>query len=877
MKTRWQVLPVLALVASSGALALDADVPEGVIPRVLEVSGSRFIRSETRAGLPSIAAAQPEAPAAGRAGTVLWTVLEPQATIDRSGVEMSGNGSRIAAGWSLSSQGVSLYPTTGNGTPTWTYNVDPASLFSVPVGIDLAGATIAGTSSAEPLLQWSNASATPTQTHAWPGSYTGEQAAVDASGTFIVGGGENQSVPNGGGVWVYEANGASRWQDTTIASPLEGIDVSADGTRIAANEYGRANVWNAATGTKIATFVAPGNGQAISRLSQDGAKLLLGNYSGEVRLYQWNGTQYASQWTYPTGDTWVTAIDVSDDASTVMAGTWRNTVPYGGSVYMLDVATGGLLWSDSSYGDQVESVALAADGSRGVAASWGRRGGTQGNIVAVYDRASPTPTYAIADDSVTGAASAFAAAISDDGQYVAVGGKAVHARDFGSGGWLMAIHVTTGGGGTTPTVTDICPDLAQRGSTAIPIRVGGQSFDPAAVLSFAPAGLAVSNVSVVSSTTITADLTIPAGAPVGSYDVEVTNPGPATGTGTGLLTVVDRAFDLLAGPGPGPASGPQVKGFDANGTPLSKVNFFAYGSVGYGVNIAAGDINGGSSTAGAAEIITGPGPGAIYGPQVRAFDRQSGSITKVNFYAYGTLRFGVHVAATDVDCDGFAEIVSGAGPGAVFGPHVRGWNFDNVALTAAKSFNYFAYSTLRFGVHPEAGDVDGDIFDEPLTAPGPGVVFGPQVRGWNYDASAITANSKINVFAFATTTYGASVAGSDADRDGFAELVAAIGPGPAFSADLAGFDYDGGPVAALPGYTLTVVSGTGYGASFTRSGDIDRDGDDEIATGPGPDPTAAETVVLVDYAGGNASISSTFLAFGSGTYGVKVALADLGY
>ena len=48
----------------------------------------------------------------------------------------------------------------------------------------------------------------------------------------------------------------------------------------------------------------------------------------------------------------------------------------------------------------------------------------------------------------------------------------------------------------------------------------------------------------------------------------------------------------------------------------------------------------------------------------------------VSFLAYATPRWGVNVAAADLDGDGVDEILTGAGPGAVFGPHVRGWKVE---------------------------------------------------------------------------------------------------------------------------------------------------------------------------------------------------------
>ncbi|MFN7976393.1 MAG: hypothetical protein U0166_29350, partial [Acidobacteriota bacterium] len=165
---------------------------------------------------------------------------------------------------------------------------------------------------------------------------------------------------------------------------------------------------------------------------------------------------------------------------------------------------------------------------------------------------------------------------------------------------------------------------------------------------------------------------------------------------------------------------------------------------------------------------------------------------------------------------------------------------------------------------------------EILTGPGPGVIFGPQVRGWDYDGAAIAAIQKINFQAFGTLQYGANLDGGDVDGDGFAEIASAQGPGPSLPARFVGFDYDGSAIAALPGYDV-VAFPTLFGGRAGQ-GDLLGTGRSELVTGAGRDGTADATVKAWSYSGSALSqIAGSFLPFASDTYGVNATTAELGY
>jgi hypothetical protein len=220
----------------------------------------------------------------------------------------------------------------------------------------------------------------------------------------------------------------------------------------------------------------------------------------------------------------------------------------------------------------------------------------------------------------------------------------------------------------------------------------------------------------------------------------------------------DGVPDIITAPGPG--TGPYVRVFDGQFGTLV-VEFYAYSAdFSGGVFVAAGDLNGD----GRADIITGADAGG--GPHVRAFSGADHALL-ADFFAYDVaFRGGVRVASGDFNGDGRADIFTAAGPGG--GPNVRVFSGADRRELA----NFFAYSpAFSGGVYLAAGDLDGDGRAEIIAGAGPG--GGPHVLVFRGGSAAPWHG----FLAFDPNFRGGvRVATADIDGDGRDELFVAAGP-----------------------------------------------------------------------------------------------------
>ncbi len=263
----------------------------------------------------------------------------------------------------------------------------------------------------------------------------------------------------------------------------------------------------------------------------------------------------------------------------------------------------------------------------------------------------------------------------------------------------------------------------------------------------------------------------------------------------------DGRDDMITGAGTG--GGPHVKVFDgANGRLLHQFFAFEGGFTG-GIHVAAGDIN----ADGKAEIFVGA-DGATSGGRVRVFNGQTGALLQDLVAPSSAFAGGVRVAAGDVNADGRADLVMGAGPGSQPRVAVRDLNSGQVLS------DFLAYdSRFTGGVYVAAGNVSGDGRAEIITGADAG--GGPHVR--IFDAGTL---QEIRAFFAYGTGFsgGVRVAAADYNGDGVVDIItgAGAGGGPhvrvfsgnnlaelrsffAYSTAFSGGVFVGGPVVALAG------------------------------------------------------------------------------
>jgi serralysin len=172
----------------------------------------------------------------------------------------------------------------------------------------------------------------------------------------------------------------------------------------------------------------------------------------------------------------------------------------------------------------------------------------------------------------------------------------------------------------------------------------------------------------------------------------------------------DGVPELITAPGPDPNAPARIKIFKINTkdgiSPWEAelvadfvVNFEKKSGDkdGYGANITAGDLDGD----GKAEIIVGAGPDPKNLGQAIIIHNNGGTYTAETFLAHENKRYGVYVTSGDIDGDGKAEIVTGQGPDPKNRSVIRIFQGDGTLIREFQAYP----EDIKYGVKISIGTV----------------------------------------------------------------------------------------------------------------------------------------------------------------------------
>jgi len=258
-------------------------------------------------------------------------------------------------------------------------------------------------------------------------------------------------------------------------------------------------------------------------------------------------------------------------------------------------------------------------------------------------------------------------------------------------------------------------------------------------------------------------------------------------------------------------------------------------------------------------IVVAKGPGVKNDALVKVY-KNNGTPVAFDLVALAT-RFGANVAVGDIDGDGVAELIVGAGDGAANPTTVRVFKNDKTPV-----LEFTPFGTLN-GVRVATADLNGDGRAEIIVSPAGGAENTGKVAVYTLDLAQKKMVATGIDFTAYTYAYGSNIAVADIDGTGKPVIVTAPGFGKQNPALVKLWKLDTAP--QVGSWTVTLLKdialGGAYGATVA-AGDIDGDGKDEVIVGTSGD----HAMITILWADGS---STGFKAFDK--YGVNVAAADL--
>lgn len=364
-----------------------------------------------------------------------------------SKIRVSGESGYTFLSWWLNDERIALHE--NSATPIWDHPI-PVE-WEYPIDMTPDGEYMAA--GYDSVFQVFSSS---TQSLVWEkittASIIGVKLSEDGSIVYVV-----ENMPDGQdkcNVLAYEVGNEEPVWQTSFAGQGTTFAASGDRSRLAFCQYtGYNKLWVIDTEEGEVIFDTYYKNQNPPAMSYTGDILLNGDYNGYAFLYEYQADleTYTEKWHFKVGgggtSAWVVGMDVSVDGTTAAIGTLVFvTGGYDGEIYTFNTYSPDPIWVFENAGDQVTQVSLSDDGSLVAAGGYGPLDHSKPDFY-LFRKQSSVPLFSINTNGSFNAVD-----ISGDGMLCSVTGKAVHAREFGSGGLLYNINSNPGGGTLIGTV-----------------------------------------------------------------------------------------------------------------------------------------------------------------------------------------------------------------------------------------------------------------------------------------------------------------------------------------------------------------------------------------------------------------------------------------
>jgi FlgD Ig-like domain len=372
--------------------------------------------------------------------SLLWQTSDPVAIAGVCKVTPILQNSFIQ--WHLNDERVSLFHDTA--TPVWEYVVADLD-FGYPIDM-LEDGTVLAIGDDVTLKFFASGSGTPTWEYSIGRTISGLKLSPDGTAVYIS---YYDSGSDEGVVEKYEYENTTPVWTSSFTGGAQTLDMSGNGSTLIFTQYGggNSNMWVLDSSDGSVIFQGPEYNQNNPAITNDASLIVNGDYSGYVHVYEYNNVleTYEEKWNFHvagggTSD-WIGGMAISADGSTIAIGTLTFVSGgFDGQVYLFNSYSPTPIWVYDNFGDYVTKVDMNNDGSLIAVAGYGPLDHSTADFM-LFRKESNIPVFEI---NTPGSMDALD--LASDGSFCTVGGKAVHAREMGSGGLVYSIDCDLGGG-----------------------------------------------------------------------------------------------------------------------------------------------------------------------------------------------------------------------------------------------------------------------------------------------------------------------------------------------------------------------------------------------------------------------------------------------